>query len=79
MMSGVLFVVGLAVFGRAQKGFVRAKVAVDCPATSHLASLVALKDEASGRYMDVVRCSALRGDVTCDRACLGQVNPPLRA
>ena len=75
MLGGALFVVGLAAFGRAVKGFRRVSLSVACPATGHPARLVTLQSERTGEHTDVVRCSELSGDVTCDRACLAQANP----
>jgi len=77
MLVGVVFVVGLAFVGLSAKGFRRVKESVECPATHHGATLVTLQSETSGRHTDVVSCSELKGNVTCDRACLAQVNEPL--
>lgn len=79
LIAGAVFVLGLLAFGLASKGFRRVKVAVECPATAHGATLVTLQSESSGRHVDIASCSELHGDVTCDHACLAQVNPPLRS
>lgn len=76
LLVGAAFVVGLAWVGLATKGFRRAKASVECPTTKHGATIVTLTSETSGRATDVVSCSELKGNVTCDRACLAQVNAP---
>lgn len=76
LVAGVVFVLGLAWVGLAAKGFRRVKLSVECPATSHAATLVALQNDTSGRYTDVVRCSELQGDTTCAHTCLDRMNAP---
>lgn len=75
MLGGALFVIGLVVAAFASNGFRRVQRSVECPGTSHPASLVALESQTSGRPADVLRCSELHGQVTCNRACLNQLEP----
>jgi len=75
LIVGGVFILALVAAGRA-KGLRRARLSVECPATSRVANLVTLQDETNGRHTDVVSCSELRGDVTCAKTCLAQANPP---
>jgi len=77
-IAGAVFVLGLAAAGLAAKGVRRVWLSVECPATSHPATVVTLQNKMSGRCTDVVNCSELDGDVTCARTCLAQVNDPSR-
>jgi hypothetical protein len=74
LIGGALFVMALVAVSRAAKGLTRVDMAVECPGAHRTARLVALQSETTGQYVDVVGCSELKGDVTCDRACLQSAN-----
>jgi len=78
------FGLGFAVARLAAGGFRREKkpaawgvsypVTVECAINPRQATLATLRNEKSGRHCEVVSCSELTGDITCDRGCLVGLN-----
>jgi hypothetical protein len=73
-LLGALFVLWLGGVAAGIKGLRRERRAVRCPMLGSKESLVAVHSDVSDRYVDIGTCSALRGPVTCDKACLEQLN-----
>jgi hypothetical protein len=78
LLAGLVFVLALWFAATSLRGLRRVGHTVHCPMLAREVGVVALQSEVSGRHTDVVRCDALSGPVTCDRACLAQLNTSAR-